>query len=110
MERLLKLVTAFVILVNDDCMADKIRCAHILVEKESLAKEILDKLTKGESFARMAEQYSIDGTRKRGGDLGFFGHGMMVKPFEEAAFKLNKGETSGVVRTEFGYHIIKRLE
>ncbi len=91
-------------------MSEKIRCAHILVEKESVAKEVLEKLNKGESFAKLAEQYSIDGSRKRGGDLGFFGKGMMVKEFEKAAFALKKGETSGLVKTEFGYHIIKRLE
>ena len=91
-------------------MSEKIRCAHILVEKESLAKEVIEKLNKGESFARLAEQYSMDGSRKRGGDLGFFGKGMMVKEFEKAAFALKKGEVSGPVRTEFGYHIIKRLE
>ena len=91
-------------------MSEKIRCAHILVEKESLAKEVIEKLNKGESFARLAEQYSVDGSRKRGGDLGFFGKGMMVKEFEKAAFALKKGEVSGPVRTEFGYHIIKRLE
>ncbi len=91
-------------------MADKIRCAHILVQKESLAKEILEKLNKGESFSKLAEQYSIDGSRRRGGDLGFFGRGMMVKEFETAAFALEKGQISGLVRTRFGYHIIKRLE
>lgn len=91
-------------------MANKIRCAHILVTKESIAKEVLDRLSKGESFARLAEQYSIDGTKKRGGDLGFFGHGMMVREFEKAAFALQKGQTSGIVKTQFGYHIIKRLE
>ncbi|MCL5433605.1 MAG: peptidyl-prolyl cis-trans isomerase [Candidatus Marsarchaeota archaeon] len=91
-------------------MSEKIRCAHILVEKESTAKDILDKLTNGESFAKLAEQYSLDGSRKRGGDLGFFSKGQMIKPFEEAAFKLKKGEISGLVKTQFGYHIIKRLE
>jgi peptidyl-prolyl cis-trans isomerase C len=89
-------------------MSNKIRCSHILVEKLSLATEILDKIKKGESFAKMAEQYSIDGSRRRGGDLGEFGRGMMVRPFEEAAFKLQVGEVSGIVKTEFGYHIIKR--
>ncbi len=91
-------------------MVDKIRCAHILVQKESLAKEILEKLNKGESFSKLAEQYSIDGSRKRGGDLGFFGRGIMVKEFEKAAFSLQKGQVSGLVKTQFGYHIIKRLE
>jgi peptidyl-prolyl cis-trans isomerase C len=91
-------------------MANEIRCAHILVEKESLAKEILEKIKKGESFSKLAEQYSTDGSRRRGGDLGFFPKGMMVKPFEDAAFALQKGEVSGLVKTQFGYHIIKRLE
>ncbi len=90
-------------------MADKIRCAHILVEKLSTAQEVLNKLNSGESFAKLAEQYSLDGTRKHGGDLGFFGRGVMVKPFENAAFALEKGQISGIVKTEFGYHIIKRI-
>ena len=89
-------------------MSDKIRCAHILVEKQSLALEIEKRLKNGESFSKLAEQYSIDGSRKRGGDLGEFRRGAMVKPFEEAAFKLNVGEVSGIVKTQFGYHIIKR--
>jgi parvulin-like peptidyl-prolyl isomerase len=88
---------------------DKIHCAHILVEKQSQALEVLDKIKKGESFNKLAEQYSIDGSRRRGGDLGEFSRGVMVKPFEEAAFKLNVGEVSGPVKTQFGYHIIKRL-
>ena len=91
-------------------MADKIRCAHILVAKESQAKEVLDRLSKGESFGALAAEYSIDGTRKQGGDLGFFGHGVMVREFEKAAFSLEKGQTSEIVKTQFGYHIIKRLE
>ena len=60
-------------------MAEKIRCAHILVEKMSTAQEVLDRINKGESFAKLAEEYSMDGTRKRGGDLGYFGRGVMVK-------------------------------
>ena len=91
-------------------MAAKIRCAHILVEKQSTALEVLDKLKKGESFSKLAQEYSLDGSRKQGGDLGWFGRGMMVREFEDTAFKLDKGEVSGLVRTQFGYHIIKRLE
>jgi peptidyl-prolyl cis-trans isomerase C len=91
-------------------MADRIKCSHILVKKQSEAQAILERLKKGESFAELARELSIDrGSAKRGGDLGVFGRGMMVKPFEEAAFKLNKGEmTQEAVKTEFGYHIIKR--
>lgn len=92
-------------------MANKIKCSHILVQKQSEALAILERLKKGESFSNLAKELSIDkGSGKRGGDLGYFGCGMMVKPFEEAAFKLEKGQTSEPVRTEFGYHIIKRLD
>jgi peptidyl-prolyl cis-trans isomerase C len=96
--------------VEWDKMVDKIKCYHILVKKQSEALLILEKLKKGESFSNLAKELSIDkGSGKKGGDLGFFGKGMMVKPFEEAAFKLKKGEvTSEPVKTEFGYHIIKR--
>ena len=72
---------------------------------------VLERLKKGESLANLARELSIDrGSAKRGGDLGYFGHGMMVRPFEDAAFKLEKGQTSEPIKTEFGYHIIKRLD
>ena len=91
-------------------MSDKIKCSHVLVKKQSEALAILERLKKGEGFANLARELSIDkGSGKKGGDLGSFGRGMMVKPFEEAAFKLQKGEmTLEPVKTEFGYHIIKR--
>lgn len=91
-------------------MANKVHCAHILVEKLSLAQEIKTKITNGESFANLAKLYSIDSSKKRGGDLGFFGRGMMVQEFEKAAFALEKGQVSEIVKTQFGYHIIKRLD
>lgn len=91
-------------------MANKIHCAHILVEKLSLAQELKTRISKGESFANLAKQYSIDGSKRRGGDLGFFGRGMMVPEFEKAAFALEKGQVSDIVKTRFGYHIIKRLD
>ncbi len=90
-------------------MVDKIRCAHILVKSEAEAKSIVEKLQKGEKFSALAQQYSIDGSARQGGDLGVFGRGVMVREFEKAAFALNKGETSGIVKTQFGYHIIKRM-
>jgi len=91
-------------------MPDKVHCAHILVKTETEAKTILERLNKGEKFANIAKQVSLCPSAKRGGDLGSFGRGMMVKEFETAAFALNKGETSKSVKTKFGYHIIKRLE
>ncbi len=72
-------------------VADKIKCSHILVKKQSEALLVLERLKKGESFTNLAKELSIDkGSAKKGGDLGLFGRGMMVKPFEEAAFKLKK--------------------
>ena len=91
-------------------MVNKVHCAHILVEKLSLAQEIKTKIASGESFADLAKQHSIDSSKKRGGDLGFFGRGVMVQEFEKAAFALERSQVSDIVKTQFGYHIIKRLD
>ncbi|TRO48044.1 peptidylprolyl isomerase [Candidatus Bathyarchaeota archaeon] len=91
-------------------MPDKVHCAHILVKSESEAKTVLEKLKKGEKFGRVARAVSRCPSGKRGGDLGTFTRGKMVKEFENVAFELGKGEVSGLVKTQFGYHIIKRLE
>ncbi|MCV0366886.1 MAG: peptidyl-prolyl cis-trans isomerase [Nitrosopumilus sp.] len=92
-------------------MAIKIKCSHILVSKQSEALAILDRIKKGEKFGKLAKEVSIDsGSAKKDGSLGYFTKGMMVKPFEEAAFKLQNGEISEPIKTEFGYHIIKRFE
>ncbi len=77
-------------------------------ETRSAAQEILERARKGEDFATLAEQYSQDtGTASSGGDLGFFGRGRMVKPFEAAAFGMEVGQVSDLVETTFGFHIIK---
>jgi parvulin-like peptidyl-prolyl isomerase len=91
-------------------MPDRVHCAHILVKTEQEAKMVLERLKKGEKFANMAAEVSLFPSRKRGGDLGIFTRGKMVKEFENAAFSLQKGETSPVVKTKFGYHIVKHLE
>jgi parvulin-like peptidyl-prolyl isomerase len=90
-------------------MPDKIHCAHILVKTEQEAKTVLDRLNKGEKFANIAKEISLCPSAKRGGDLGTFTRGKMVKEFETAAFALQKGQISSTVRTKFGCHIIKRL-
>ncbi len=91
-------------------MGNKIKCSHILVNKQSEALAIVERLKKGEKFGKLAKELSIDtGSAKRDGSLGYFGRGMMVKPFEEAAFKLEVGAVSEPVKSEFGYHLIKRL-
>ncbi len=91
-------------------MAVKIKCAHILVEKQSESLAIAERLKKGEKFGKLAKELSIDsGSAKKDGNLGYFTKGMMVKSFEGVAFKLQIGEISEPVKSEFGYHIIKRL-
>jgi len=88
----------------------KIKCAHILVEKQSESLVIAERLKKGEKFGKLAKELSIDsGSAKKDGNLGYFTKGMMVKQFEKVAFKLQIGEISEPVKTEFGYHIIKRF-
>jgi peptidyl-prolyl cis-trans isomerase C len=91
-------------------MVDKVHCAHILVKTEEEAKSVLDKISKGGSFTAIAAEKSLCPSGKRGGDLGTFGRGKMVREFENAAFALQKGQLSQPVKTEFGWHIIKRLE
>jgi len=91
-------------------MPDKVHCAHILVKTEAEVKKILERLDKGEKFANIAKEVSLCPSGKRGGDLGTFGRGQMVKEFETAAFALQKGQISAIVKTKYGYHIIKRLE
>ena len=91
-------------------MPDRVHCAHILVKSESEAKVVLERLKKGEKFGRVARAVSRCPSAKRGGDLGTFTRGKMVKEFENAAFALQKGEVSGVVKTQYGCHIIKRME
>ena len=91
-------------------MSNKIHCAHILVKTEKEVNAVLERLKKGEKFSAIAKDVSLCPSKKRGGDLGTFGRGQMVKEFENAAFVLEKGQISAIVKTQFGYHIIKRLE
>jgi peptidyl-prolyl cis-trans isomerase C len=91
-------------------MSNKVHCAHILVRSDKEAIAVLERLKKGEKFGNVARAVSRCPSSKRGGDLGTFTRGKMVKEFENAAFALDKGEISGVVKTKFGCHIIKRIE
>ena len=91
-------------------MSNKVHCAHILVKTEKEVNQVLERLKKGEKFSTIARDVSVCPSKKRGGDLGTFGRGQMVKEFETAAFALDKGQISGIVKTQFGYHIIRRLE
>ncbi len=98
-----EMVKASHILIKVDPQADKAQKLKVRNKLETIRK----KLENGEDFAALAKQYSDCPSKAKGGDLGFFGHGQMVKPFEEVAFALNTGDMSDIVETEFGYHLIK---
>jgi len=99
--------------------ADEVRARHVLLMPEegatqaqrdslqALAGQIRDRARAGEDFAQLAEEYSDDtGSAVNGGDLGYFGRGMMVPPFDSAAFAMSPGDVSDVIETDFGYHVI----
>ena len=86
---------------------EQVKASHILVKSEQEAKDILAQLKGGSVFEELAKAKSVDTSASKGGDLGWFGKGNMVPVFEKAAFSLKEGELSGIVKSEFGYHIIK---
>ena len=86
----------------------EMRASHILVKDKSLADKIYLELKNGASFQALAKKYSTCPSKEKGGDLGFFKEGQMVKEFKEATKKLGYGSISRPVRTQFGYHIIKK--
>jgi parvulin-like peptidyl-prolyl isomerase len=89
---------------------EQVWARHILVETEEEANTIYDRLKAGEDFTQLAQELSMDtGSGAVGGDLGWFGRGAMVAPFEEAAYSLEVGEISEPVQSDFGYHIIQVL-
>ena len=130
---LIKMIVLFVVVIllfscgkKEESMPEKITAAHILImyrgserapeeitiTKEAAyeqAKKILERIKAGEDFAELAKQYSDGPSGEKGGNLGEFEKGVMVKEFEDAAFKLKKDQVSDIVETKFGYHIIKRL-
>ncbi|MEC1261701.1 peptidylprolyl isomerase [Bacillus swezeyi] len=94
-----------------DSLKGKIRASHILVKEKKTAEEVEKKLKKGEKFEDLAKEYSTDGTAEKGGDLGWFAkEGEMDEAFSKAAFALKTGEVSDPVKTDYGYHIIKKTE
>ena len=101
---------------------EQVKASHILVKLDENAnesdqtkaqteiKDIQKQLKDGKVFSDLAREHSDCPSKEKGGDLGFFGRGQMVGPFEDAAFSLKVGETSDIVKTKFGYHLIKVTE
>ncbi len=85
----------------------QIRASHILVNSLEEANRVILELRSGIDFGALAEKFSSCPSAEKGGDLGFFSKGQMVKEFEDAALALKVGEVSNPVKTQFGYHLIK---
>ena len=83
----------------------KVQARHILVKSKEIAEEVKKKVDDGEDFSTLAEEYSECPSKKRGGDLGWFGKGAMVRSFEVAAFTAEEGAVVGPIKTEFGWDV-----
>ncbi len=122
----LLLFAVMVLFVNCDQEPKEIQAAHILImyegsmrapenitrtkeEARAFAEELLQRIKEGADFQELAKEFSDGPSSVNGGVLSPFGRGKMMPAFEEAAFALDKGEVSGIVETDFGFHIIKRL-
>ncbi|MDD4137936.1 MAG: peptidyl-prolyl cis-trans isomerase [Methanoregula sp.] len=88
-------------------MVTQARASHILVKTEQQAQQIMKRIGDGEDFAAVAKRFSSCPSGKNGGDLGWFGKGMMVPEFEKIAFEEEVGKVVGPVKTQFGFHVIK---
>ncbi len=86
----------------------QMRASHILVKDKALADRIYMEVKEGKNFGELARRFSTCPSKSKGGDLGWFGPGQMVKEFEVATLKLGYGQISRPVRTQFGWHIIKK--
>ena len=87
----------------------QVRAKHILVKSLNEAMDLHTKVAAGEDFSELARTFSKCPSGQNGGDLGFFGRGQMVKPFEDAAFGLEVDKISTPVQTQIGYHLIQRI-
>ena len=88
-------------------MEKQVRASHILVETKEEAQKIREEILNGKKFEDIAAMVSMCPSGANGGDLGYFGKGMMVKPFEDACFSMKVGDISEPVETQFGWHLIE---
>jgi peptidyl-prolyl cis-trans isomerase C len=86
---------------------NQIKASHIIVKDENLAKQVKAELDKGGNFEELAKKYSTDGAAAKGGDLGWFAKDAMIPEFYDAAAALKEGQVSGIIKTRFGFHIVK---
>lgn len=86
--------------------SEMVKASHILLKSEDEAKKVLEQLKGGAKFEDLAKKVSVDSSAAKGGDLGWFSKGNMVPAFEKAVYALKEGQTSGIIKSEFGYHII----
>ena len=84
--------------------------AHILVRSQDEIEAVVAALEKGREFSEVAREFSIDGSAQAGGDLGWFGEGVMIPPFEAAVIALEPGEVSDPVETQFGWHVVRLID
>ncbi len=96
---------------EDFAQEEQVEASHILVEDKETAFEVINKLNNGADFAELAKEYSIDEkTKDKGGELGYFGKGEMVKEFEEEVFAMEVNTISKPVETQYGFHVIKKTD
>ena len=95
---------------KDAAPATEWNASHILVDTEDKAKALKAQIDGGADFAELARANSSDGAAANGGSLGWFGPGMMVKPFEDAVMTMKPGEVAGPIQTQFGWHLVKLNE
>lgn len=88
-------------------MEKQVRASHILVETKEEAEKIREEILSGKKFEDVAAMVSMCPSGANGGDLGYFGKGMMVKPFEDACFSMKVGDLSQPIETQFGWHLIE---
>jgi parvulin-like peptidyl-prolyl isomerase len=89
-------------------MAKQVKASHILVDEKDKAQNIKEQIENGKEFSQLAKEASECPSSEKGGDLGFFGKGKMAEPFERKAFDMDEGDVSDPVKTQFGWHLIKK--